>query len=72
MLKVVLFTDKDAIIAAVMALIEALTATNARLMARIVDLAATFDRPRKTPNDSSMSPSKGQRATDTYIFYRDH
>ena len=64
--------DKDAIIAALMARIdtlvaqiEALTATNARLVARIAELEAKLDQPPKTPNNSSLPPSKGQKASET-------
>ena len=64
--------DKDAIIAALMARIEALvaqvealTATNAGLVARIAELKAKLDQPPKTPNISSLSPSKGQKASET-------
>jgi transposase len=62
--------DKDAVIAALMARIEALvcqiealTATNARLVARIAELEAKLDQPPKTPNNSSLPPSKGQKAS---------
>ena len=50
--------DKDAIIAA-------LTATNAVLVARIAELEAKLDQPPKTPNNSSLPPSKGQKASET-------
>jgi transposase len=56
--------DKDAIIAALIAQIEALTATNARLAARIAELEAKLDQPPKTPNNSSLPPSKGQKASE--------
>ena len=56
--------DKDAIIAALIAQIEALTATNARLTARIAELEAKLDQPPKTPNNSSLPPSKGQKASE--------
>jgi transposase len=62
--------DKDAIIAALMARIEALvariealTATNARLVARIAELEAKLDQPPKTPDNSSLPPSKGRKAS---------
>ena len=57
--------DKDAIIGALMARIEALTATNARLVARIADLEAKLDQPPKTPNNSSLPPSEGQKSSET-------
>jgi transposase len=57
--------DKDAIIAALMARIEALTATNALLAARIAELEAKLDQPPKTPNNSSLPPSKGQKGSET-------
>jgi len=55
--------DKDAIIAGLMARIEALTATNAVLVARIAELEAKLDQPPKTPNNSSLPPSRGQKAS---------
>ena len=64
--------DKDAMIAALLARIEALvaqvealTATNARLVARIAELEAKLDQPPKTPNNSSLPPSKGQKSSET-------
>jgi transposase len=64
--------DKDAMIGALMARIEALvaqiealTATNARLVARIAELEAKLDQPPKTPNNSSLPPSKGQKASES-------
>ena len=56
--------DKDAIIAGLMARIEALTATNAVLVARIAELEAKLDQPPKTPNNSSLPPSRGQKASE--------
>ena len=47
--------DKDAIIAALMARIEALTATNARLVARIAELESKLDQPPKTPDNFGVS-----------------
>jgi transposase len=55
---------KDAIIAALMARIETLTATNARLVARIAELESKLDQPPKTPDNSSLPPSKGQKASE--------
>ena len=56
--------DKDAIIAALMARIEALAAANAVLVARIAELEAKLDQPPKTPNNSSVPPSRGQKASE--------
>jgi len=64
--------DKDAIIAGLMARIEALvgqvetlTSANALLVARVAELEAKLDQPPKTPNNSSLPPSKGQKASET-------
>src|SRR5271167_2432422 len=57
--------DKDAMIAALLARIETLTAANARLVARIAELEAKLDQPPKTPNNSSVPPSKGQKASES-------
>jgi hypothetical protein len=53
--------DKDAVIAglmarmeALLAQIEALTATNAWLVARVAELEAKLDLPPKTPDNSSV------------------
>jgi transposase len=53
---------KDTIIAARIARIEALTATNARPVARIAELEAKLDQPPQTLNNSSLPPSKGHKA----------
>jgi len=62
--------DKDAVIAgllarieALLAEIEALRATNALLVARVAELEAKLDQPPKTPDNSSLPPSKGQKAS---------
>ena len=55
--------DKDALIAALLARIETLTAANALLVARIGELEAKRDQPPKTPDNSSVPPSKGQKAS---------
>ena len=55
--------DKDALIAALMARIEALVEQNAQLTARIAELEATLGLPPKTPDNSSTPPSKGQKAS---------
>src|SRR5271157_1208967 len=57
--------DKDAMIAALLARIETLTAANARLVARIAELESKLDQPPKTPNNSSVPPSKGQKASES-------
>ena len=48
--------DKDALIALLLEQI-------ARLEARIAELEARLKIPPKTPNNSSLPPSKGQRST---------
>ena len=53
--------DKDALISALMARIEALVEQNAQLTARIAELEATLGLPPKTPDNSSTPPSKGQK-----------
>jgi transposase len=57
--------DKDAIVAALLARVETLTATNAWLVARIAELEAKLDQPPKTPGNSSVPPSKGQKASES-------
>jgi len=56
--------DKDALIATLLARIEALTATNALLMARVTELEAKLGLPPKTPDNSSVPPSKGQKPSE--------
>jgi transposase len=53
--------DKDALIATLMARIEALLAQNAKLAARIAELEAKLGLPPKGPDNSSAPPSKGQK-----------
>jgi transposase len=53
--------DKDAVIAALMARIEVLVAENTRLAARVAELEARLNLPPKTPDNSSVPPSKGQK-----------
>ena len=53
--------EKDALIAALVARIEALVAQNASLVARIAELEAKLGLPPKTPGNSSVPPSKGQK-----------
>ncbi len=44
-----------------MARIEVLVAENARLAARVAELEAKLNQPPKTPDNSSVPPSKGQK-----------
>src|SRR3954451_4446494 len=60
--------DKDAMMAALMARIEALVARNeslvaenAALAARVAELEVKLGLPPKTPDNSSVPPSKGQK-----------
>jgi transposase len=53
--------DKDALIGTLLARIEALVATNAWLTARVAELEAKLGLPPKTPDNSSVPPSKGQK-----------
>jgi transposase len=60
--------DKDALIAALIARIEALVARNEALVAenaalagRVAELEARLGLPPKTPDNSSVPPSKGQK-----------
>ena len=53
--------DKDALIATLMARIEALAAQVASQAARIAELEAKIGRPRKGPGNSSVPPSQGQK-----------
>jgi transposase len=52
--------DKDALIATLLARIEALMAANARLTVRVAELEAKLGAPPKTPDNSSVPPSKGR------------
>ena len=61
-------TDKDALIAALLERLEVLLAQNAALMAetarlaaRVAELEAKLGLPTKTPDNSSLPPSKGQK-----------
>src|SRR5271167_3117144 len=63
---------KDAVISGLLARIatlleqnDALAATNASLMARIAELEAKLEQPPKTPDNSSVPPSKGQKASES-------
>jgi transposase len=57
-------TDKDALIAALLARIEELLAVNAALTARVAELEAKLGLPPKTPDNSSVPPSRGQKSSD--------
>src|SRR5580704_17813765 len=56
--------DKDALIAALLARIETLLAQNDALTARVAELESKLDQPPKTPDNSSVPPSKGQKASE--------
>src|SRR5665811_298426 len=56
--------DKDALIATLLARIEALMAKNALLVARVAELEAKLGLPPKTPGNSSVPPSKGQKPSE--------
>jgi transposase len=53
--------DKDALIASLMARIEALASENGKLVARIAELEAKLGLPPKGPDNSSVPPSRGQK-----------
>src|SRR5450432_4860396 len=57
--------DKDALIATLLARIETLTAANAQLVARIAELESKLDQPPKTPDNSSVPPSRGRKASES-------
>ncbi|MDP1732277.1 MAG: IS66 family transposase [Devosia sp.] len=59
--------DKDAVIAALIARIEMLVAENARLAGRVVELEAKLGLPPKTPDNSSVPPSKGQKPSGSSV-----
>ena len=70
-------TDKDALIAALLERIEvlvaqnaALMAENARLTARVAELEAKLGLPPKTPDNSSLPPSKGQKPSLPSVLKR--
>jgi transposase len=56
--------QKDALIGALTRQVEALMATNAALMARVAELEAKLGQPPKTPDNSSLPPSRGQKASE--------
>lgn len=60
-------SDKDALIASLIALNEALTAEVTRLSglaARVMELEARLGLPPKTPGNSRVPPSKGQKPSE--------
>ena len=50
--------EKDVLIHALWAQVQALTAQATTLAARVVELEAKLDLPPKTPDNSSLSPSR--------------
>ena len=56
-------SEKDALIFALLARIDALIAENAALRARVAELEAKLGLPPKTPNNSSTPPSQGRKAS---------
>jgi transposase len=56
-------SDKDALIVALFARIDALIAENAALRARVCELEAKLGLPPKTPDNSSTPPSQGRKAS---------
>lgn len=57
--------DKDALIAALLARIDVLVAEVARLTGRVAELEAKLGLPPKTPGNSSLPPSTGQKPSGT-------
>lgn len=57
--------DKDALIATLLARIEALVARNAELTARVAELEAKLGGPPKTPDNSSLPPSSGRKPSSS-------
>jgi transposase len=55
-------SETDALIAALLAQVQAQAEQIAALTARVADLEAKLNLPPKTPNNSSLPPSKGQKA----------
>ena len=55
--------EKDALILALWAQVQALTAQVQILTARVVELEAKLGVPPKTPDNSSVPPSKGHKPT---------
>jgi hypothetical protein len=55
--------EKDALIRALWAQVQMLTAQTRTLTARVVDLECRLGEPPKTPGNSSVPPSQGKKAT---------
>src|SRR5688572_11423123 len=55
-------SEKDALIAALLAQVQAQAEQIAVLMARVAELEAKLNLPPKTPANSSLPPSRGQKA----------
>ena len=55
--------DKDALIAALMARVEEQALLIAKLTARVAELEAKLGAPPKGPDNSSLPPSRGQKAS---------
>jgi len=55
--------EKDALIRALWAQVQALTAQVQTLVARVAELEARLEAPPKTPDNSSLLPSRGQSRT---------
>jgi transposase len=53
--------EKDALIRALWAQVQALTAQVQTLVARVAELEAKLDVPPKTPDNSSLPPSRGKK-----------
>ena len=54
-------TDKDGLIAALLARLEARDAVIVKLQARVAELEAKLNRPGKGPGNSSVPPSHGYK-----------
>ncbi len=59
--------DKDAVMAALMARIETLVTHNAMLVVRVAELEAKLGLPPKTPDNSSVPPSRGQKPSGSSL-----
>jgi len=53
--------EQDALIRALWAQVQALTAQVQTLVARVAELEAKLNVPPKTPDNSSLPPSRGQK-----------
>ena len=53
--------EKDTLIRALWAQVQALTAQVQTLVARVAELEAKLGTPPKTPDNSSLPPSRGQK-----------